>query len=383
MKIEQLIWKTPNNNQIITKSDNFDSPQLVLVFGARSLISNNDYIDSIQNKYPKAHIIGCSTAGEIIGSQVFDGTLTTTAVYFEYTEVESYWVEVKNFEGSYDAGVMLAEKLNKENLSHVFVISEGLNVSGSELVRGIKEYLPGHISITGGMAGDDVLFGKTYVVANGYAKENIVSAIGLYGDRIKIGYGSQGGWDSFGPERLITKSKNNILYEFDGKSALDVYKLYLGSYADGLPSTGLRFPLSIHSDDSKEGLVRTLLKINGEDQGMVFAGDVPEGTYAKFMKANFERLINGALEAAELSLNEIDSKPTLAILISCIGRKLVLKQRIEEEVEEVRDVLGEDCIFTGFYSYGEISPTQKAFGCKDIGCKFHNQTMTITTIKEI
>ncbi|WP_411680677.1 FIST signal transduction protein [Clostridium thailandense] len=383
MKIEQVIWKKANNNQIIARSEDFNLAQLVLVFGARDLISRNDYMDSIQKKYPNAYIIGCSTAGEIIGNQVLDGTLTTTAINFEHTTVENFSVKVKNFEDSYEVGATLAEKLNKEHLAHVFVLSEGLNIHGSELVRGIKEHLPAHISITGGMAGDDVLFGKTYVIANGCVDENIVSTLGFYGDRIKIGYGSMGGWDSFGPERLITKSQNNILYEIDGKSALDLYKLYLGDYAQGLPSTGLRFPLSIRLSSSEDGVVRTLLKINEEDQGMIFAGDVPEGHYAKFMKANFERLINGALEAAELSLQGIGSTPTLAILISCIGRKMMLKQRIEEEVEAVRDILGDDCIFTGFYSYGEISPNIRNINSKEVECKFHNQTMTITTIKEI
>lgn len=383
MEIEQVIWTNTNVNQIITRSRNFKLAQLVLVFGARSLISTNEYIDSIQNRYPNAYIVGCSTAGEIIGTQVLDGTLTTTAIYFERTAVEMSYVKVNDFEESYEAGVKLAKELNRKDLCHVFVLSEGLNVNGSELVRGIKDNLPNHMSITGGMAGDDVLFGETHVIANGYSKTNIISAIGLYGNRIKIGYGSMGGWDSFGPERLITKSKNNILYEFDGKPALELYKRYLGDYAEGLPSTGLRFPLRIRSGGNQEGVVRTLLKINDEDNGMIFAGDVPEGHYAKFMKGNFERVINGAFEAAEQSLDKIDSIPTLAILISCIGRKMLLKQRIEEEVEAVRDVLGNECMFTGFYSYGEISPNKGDAEDAKVECKFHNQTMTITTIKEI
>lgn len=383
VKIEQIVWKTPDDKQIINKSKDFNLAQLVLVFGARNLISKSHYIDSIKNKYPAAYIIGCSTAGEIIETQVLDGALTTTAIYFERTAIEMSSIKVNDFEESYEAGVKLAKELNKKDLCHVFVLSEGLNVNGSELVRGIKDYLPDQISITGGMAGDDVLFEETNVIANGYAQTNIISAIGLYGNCIKIGYGSMGGWDSFGPERLITKSKNNILYEVDGKPALELYKLYLGDYAAGLPSTGVRFPLSIRSKFKQEGVVRTVLKINDDDQGMIFAGDVPEGHFAKFMKGNYERVINGALEAAEQSLNKIDSTPTLAILISCIGRKMLLKQRTEEEVEAVRDVLGDQCIFTGFYSYGEFSPNKGDGESEKVECMLHNQTMTITTIKEI
>ena len=111
---------------------------------------------------------------------------------------------------------------------------------------------------------------------------------------------------------------------------------------------------------------------------MTFAGDIPEGSYARLMKANFDRLIDGAAEAAKMSLDILGSfKPELVILISCVGRKLILKQRIEEEIEGVRDVLGNDACYTGFYSYGEISPS--AGGAK---CELHNQTMTITAFAE-
>jgi hypothetical protein len=357
-----------------------------MIFGPRNLISENKFFEAIQKKYPVAHLMGCSTAGEILETQVSEDRVTTTAIFFDATTIELASVKINYIEESYKAGVHLAGLLNKEGLKHVFVLSEGLNINASELVKSLKENLPSHISITGGVAGDGTLFEKTMVISNDYAKENIVSAIGLYGEHIEIGYGSIGGWDTFGPERIITKSKNNILYELDGKSALELYKLYLGNYAKGLPATGLLFPLSIRAKGSNVGLVRAMLRING----MFFAGDVPEGYHAKLMKANIDSLVNGAFEAAELSLNSMKSSPELAILISCIGRKIVLKQRIEEEVEGVREVLGDKCIFTGFYSYGEISPYTE-ISCKngetftklENGCELHNQTMTITTIKEI
>jgi len=361
-----------------------------MVFGSRKLISNNDFIDSIKQKYPSAYLIGCSTSGEIYDTQVLDDTLISTAISFESTTIESASEIVKNVEDSYEAGCKLAQKLNKEKLTHIFVLSEGLNINASKLIKGMKEYLPSNISITGGLAGDGTLFEKTMVISNGYAEENMISAIGLFGETIRVGYGSIGGWDSFGPERLITKSKNNILYEMDGKSALELYKNYLGDYAKDLPGSALLFPLSIRAKDSNEGVVRSILGINQEDNGLMFVGDVPEGYYAKLMKANFDRLVNGALEAAELSEHNMETSPKLAILISCVGRKIVLKQRIEEEVEAVRDILGEDCMFTGFYSYGEISPYTEISHkdgqtvCKlGKGCELHNQTMTITTIMEV
>jgi hypothetical protein len=261
---------------------------------------------------------------------------------------------------------------------HVFVLSDGLQVNGSELVGGLASALPPHVSITGGLSGDGDRFESTLVVLDGVAMRGAVGAIGLYGDAIRVGYASLGGWDPFGPERLITRAEGNVLYELDGQSALALYKRYLGDHAAELPSSGLLYPLSLRIRDEDVPVVRTILAVDEEHQSMTFAGDVPVGSYARLMKANFDRLIDGAAGAAKTTREAVgDANPELAILISCVGRKLVLKQRVEEEVESVRDVLGASATFTGFYSYGEISPFTP-----NAKCELHNQTMTITTLSE-
>ena len=266
----------------------------------------------------------------------------------------------------------------EEKLAHVLVLSDGLKVNGSDFVAGLMKHLPEGITLTGGLAGDGARFGETLVFQGDVPEKDTIAALGLYGSRLKVGFGSLGGWDSFGPERLITKSKANVLYELDGHSALGLYKQYLGEHAKGLPATGLLFPLSIRTQSGETPVVRTILSVDEAAQSMTFAGDIPEGAYARLMKANFDRLIDGATGAARTSYQAIGSgAPELAILISCVGRKLVLKQRIEEEVEAVRDVLGERATLAGFYSYGEISPFTP--GAK---CELHNQTMTITALSE-
>lgn len=351
---------------------------LVLVFGATPKIKEKGLIDIIKASYPKACIFGCSTAGEIMGTHVLDDSLIITAVSFAQTRVAGSLVTNVRVGDSYKAGTNLARTLCGDDLKHVFVLSDGLNVNGSELVRGLADHLPPGITLTGGLSGDGDRFQETYVMLNAEPAKNAVGAIGFYGGKLKVGYGSQGGWDTFGPERLITRAKGNILYELDGKSALALYKKYLGEHAAGLPATGLLFPLSLRINDSSSPVVRTLLSVNEEDQSMTFAGNMPENIYARLMKTNIERLIDGAVGAARTS-SETSGLVTseLAILVSCVGRKLVLKQRIEEEVEGVCDILGNTAAYTGFYSYGEISPFNKAGVCE-----LHNQTMTITTLAE-
>ncbi|MDD4957605.1 MAG: FIST N-terminal domain-containing protein [Candidatus Omnitrophica bacterium] len=353
--------------------------QLALVFGATSLMKENRFSGEIRAWYPNAIILGCSTSGEIYGTHVFDNTVTVTAIQFNKTIVKGCVSDVSGAQESYPIGQRLAQGLDHTGLSHVFVLSDGLKVNGTELVRGLVEHLPDNVGVTGGLSGDGPNFKETYVMWNDSSEKNRVAAIGFYGPDLKIGYASLGGWDPFGPERKVTRSKGNVLYELNGQSALELYKKYLGEHAAGLPATGLLFPLSLKAEeDREERVVRTILAVDEEQQSLTFAGDIPENTMVRFMKANFDRLIDGAVKAAQKSRTPIgDEQAQLAILISCVGRKLILKQRVEEEVEGVRDILGQATL-TGFYSYGEISPFTP--GAK---CELHNQTMTITTFGEV
>ena len=388
MKIQQRKWTQALGWTPASAPSFGASCQLVLVFGATAVLRQPHLAAEIRGDYPGAHIFGCSTAGEICGTQVSDDSLVVTAVHFEHTLFQAAQVDLQQTPDSFQAGEHIAHALPPsirdavtgidEKLAHVLVLSDGLKVNGSDFVAGLMKHLPEGITLTGGLAGDGARFDKTLVFSDSAAKEDTISALGLYGSRLKVGFGSLGGWDSFGPDRLVTKSKGNVLYELDGQSALSLYKQYLGEHAQGLPATGLLFPLSIRSEAGETPVVRTILSVDEAAQSMTFAGDVPEGAYARLMKANFDRLIDGATGAARTSYRAIGSVPTeLAILISCVGRKLVLKQRVEEEVEAVRDVLGESATLTGFYSYGEISPFTP--GAR---CELHNQTMTITALSE-
>lgn len=350
---------------------------LVLFFGGRALLEDATTFQQIQQRHPAAIIMGCSTAGEICGTRVSDDTLVATAVEFDHTRLQLVTTTVGDAADSRAAGQRLAESLDKPDLVHVFVLSDGLHVNGTELVTGLRAGLPPGVVSTGGLSGDGARFGHTLVSANAPAVEKQIAALGFYGDRLRVGFGSLGGWDPFGPERLITRSRGNVLYELDGESALKLYRKYLGRHATGLPATGLLFPLALRVAKHSPPVVRTILGVNEEEQSLIFAGDMPEGAHARLMKANFERLIDGAIGAARISERVPGSSPQLAILISCFGRKLVLKQRIEEEVEGVRDVLGVDTALAGFYSYGEISPHTP-----NADCELHNQTMTITTLSE-
>lgn len=377
MQIEQTRWSQARGWVPAPPGRLGTQAQLVLLFGSPACLKRTAWQEDIERAYPKAHRLGCSTAGEIYGIEVTDETLVATAIAFERTRLHGTSLEVNEASESYQAGERLANSLPHESLVHVLVISDGQNVNGSALVAGLTENLPAGVTLTGGLAGDGDRFQETLVLWDALPSPNTIAVLGLYGDRIKIGFGSLGGWDAFGPERVVTRSTDNILYELDGQPALALYKKYLGEHARELPASGLLFPLSLKTSEG-ESVVRTILGVNEAEQSLTFAGDLPRGGHVQLMKANFDRLIDGAVGAAQTSFEAIGKhSPELALLISCVGRKLVLKQRIEEEVEGVQDVLGQATVLAGFYSYGEISPFNPS-----ARCELHNQTMTITTLSE-
>ncbi len=375
MRTEQSHWVAGSG---WSRGAELRQAQLVLIFGHGDALTD-DRLAEIRASYPAALLLGCSTAGEIIDTRVHDDSIVATAVAFSRTRLRLTHRAVATAADSRAAGAALADELLASDLRHVFLLSDGLGVNGTDLVEGLKSVLPAGIEVTGGLSADGARFQQTLVIADGPARSGRIAALGLYGDAIRIGYGSLGGWDPFGPDRLITRSRGNVLYELDGQSALTLYRKYLGEYAAGLPATGLLFPLALSvAPNEQAGLVRTILAVDADSQSMTFAGDMPEGMYARLMKANFDRLVDGAAGAAEAARIPLaGSEAELAILISCVGRKLVLKQRIEEEVEAVREKLGPRPALAGFYSYGEISPHAPT-----ARCELHNQTMTITTFSE-
>lgn len=352
--------------------------QLVLAMGAREALEAPGLTAYLRERYPLAAIAYASTAGEIAGSQVLDGCLVVTGLHFERTLIRAVCTHIRDHRDSADLGTHLMRELPKDGLAAVLVFSDGGMVNGSELARGLNRENQRGVPITGGLAGDAARFERTLCGLNEQLGTGLVVAIGLYGDALRVGHGSHGGWDEFGPVRMVTYAESNVLYKIDGRSALSLYKEYLGSYAKELPGSALLFPLSMQVDGSDHKLVRTILSVNEENDSMTFAGDIPYGARVRLMKANFDRLVDAANTAARGSFKALgDMRPEFAMLVSCVGRKLVLQGRVEEEVEAARDVLGTDTCTTGFYSYGELSPFNPS-----VACDLHNQTMTITILSE-
>ncbi len=353
-----------------------EKAQLVLYFGDRVLLAEGRRYQELRARFPRAHIVGCSTGGQIAGDDIENNCVCAVAIRFETAEVEMAAVSVEQASDSRACGASLALKLARPGLAAVFVLSDGLNVNGSELVAGLSSIIGKHIPVNGGLAGDGADFRETLVGANCNPKARMVAALGFYGESIRVGHGSAGGWDVFGPRRRITRSRGNILYQLDGAPALDLYEKYLGDEASGLPGTGLLFPLRVFDPANPDhDIVRTILAVDRQERSMTFAGDMPEGWIAQLMRGSHDRLVAGAADAARQA--RIPDHSPVAILVSCIGRRLLMGQRVHEEIEAAVGELGSHSTALGFYSYGEISPHDDTRVSE-----LHNQTMTVFTIAE-
>lgn len=377
MRINQAYTLDGKNWTYLQKKSTLNNP-LVFVFGNRMELQKEAVIEAVRKEFPYEHLVFGSTSGEIIDSNVFDNSVVVTAIEFEKSTFVIRTENILNHNKDAEKlGESLYNALPKENLRHLFVLSEGSFVNGSSLIEGLEKNIENAVPISGGMCGDDAKFEKTLASYKENPKEGEVVLIGFYGDTLEISFASFGGWTSFGPERIITKSEANILYEIDGQPALNLYKKYLGEKANQLPQASLLYPLNVTPEGKKEPVVRTILGIDNEKQSMTLAGDVPENSKVQLMMASVDAIAEGANEAAQRAMQNRKAAPQLALLVSCVGRKLVMNQRVEEEIERVQEVIGNSTAITGFYSYGEMAPF-----ANNTFCDLHNQTMTLTLISE-
>lgn len=377
MHTEQLIWNKDSGwrPSAATRTES----QLVLYFGTRDALATEGWYRDLRTLYPHAHLVGCTSGGQIQQTGISETGIAAVAIHLAASRVRIATESVVNASHSHAHGEALGRQLAAGDLAGVFILSDGLNVNGSELVRGLLASLGSEVRVSGGLAGDGARFAETRVGADTLPQPLTIAAVGFYGSSIRFSCGSAGGWDTFGVPRRVTRSAGNELFELDGKPALDLYERYLGEEAEGLPGTALLYPLKIWDPERpSHDVVRTVLAINREARSMVFAGDIPQGSKAQLMRGEFTRLAEGATEAANQAMakqSQHGPRAELALLVSCIGRRLLMGQRIDDEIHAVREVVSSALL--GFYSYGEIAP----HGVSGV-CELHNQTMTVTVISE-
>ncbi len=355
-------------------------PSLILLFAAPSLWRDQEFVHNVMTLTKGTMILGCSTAGEIGREGLSQKSFSMLAMHFDKTQVKLVHAPLEKAEESSAAGAALAEHLKAHDLKAVLVFGTGSHVNGSGLVAGMNNVLGRNVLITGGLAADDLDFKETFTLCNDLLSTDHVVAVGLYGDSIIVSCGSEGGWRPFGPTRRVTKADNNILYELDGKPALQLYKQYLGDKAKYLPASGLAYSFAIlRNDRTTSGVIRSALAIDHEKGALILAGDIPQGCQVCLMHTDTDALVQGAAQAAAEALRTHagSEENGCALVVSFVGRRIILGIDVDEEIEAVSDSFLPDTPLAGYYSYGEIC-SYTATGRTEL----HNQTMTITYITE-
>lgn len=360
---------------------------VIFVFAAPVFDEKSNALKELFNAFPQSHFFGCSSSHEIFGKSILEDSISVAVVKFNNTKIKIKNMPIESIELSYQTGLALGRGMSTDiHMKAAIVLADGLNVDASTLLKGLKENLPSHVNLSGGLASDGDAFINTWVLVDKKVENKFVSVLCFYGENNQVLSEFEGGWEFFGLERRVTKSKGNILYELNNLPALDLYKKYLGIYADELPESGVYFPLQICKETKEVGVIRAVIGVDEHEKSLIFAGDIPEGSYAKMMRSNVDLLIEGAAEAASSIANNLKKSQkkdtntndnSLVVTISCEGRKRLLGQNCEEELEAVLSELPLNTLQIGFYSYGEFSPS-KEFN----SCEFHNQTMTLTYISE-
>ncbi len=373
MKLLQTLLSTEASWTDLTGDLSPEDAGLVLVFGLRATLAKPALFDEVRKRFPNARVVMVSTAGNLADIRIEDEQLVCTALCLERATLRCASARLETGANLDTLCQLLGSQLNAPDLRHVLVFSDGSLVNGSTLIAAFNQCLPEGVTLSGGLAGDGTDFASTLVGLDSPPTTGVVVAVGLYGESLRLGFGSAGGWSTFGPSRTVTASANNVLSELDGQPALELYRAYLGPEADALPAAALRFPLSVVPPHQTKAVVRTILSIDDDAGTMTFAGDIPKGASVRFMRASYEELVNGAEEAARQAVQASE----LVICVSCVGRRVVLGERTEEELEGVRSIFGQTPVLTGFYSYGELAPSGH-----EHACQLHNQTMTITSLAE-
>lgn len=352
--------------------------QLVLAFGSAPLLAQAP-LESWRTLWPKAFFVGCGSAGEIYNERVHEQHLTLTAVELERSHLALARAAVTSGDDGSACGASLGLALPPDGLRHVFVLCDGLRCNPSALLHGLTDTLPEGVTISGALASNELNFTEAPVLANGAPDDHCAVAVGFYGEALKIGLGTQSGWDGFGPDRLVTRAKGNTLYELDGESALKLYQRYLGEQAGALPASAQRYPLAqLAASPWGAHLTRNILSVNAQEGSFQLCGSIAEGGSVRMLRAVPEHLIRAAHNAAVDSQLTGSRTPALAIVASGIGRRLSLGLRAEEELEEIRRTLGSGLATSGLYGYAQLAPLSS-----NMACEVHGQSISITSFDEV
>lgn len=341
-------------------------PQAGILFAAIDF-EHSLILHQIDQAFPGIELIGGTTDGELSSVMGFQqDSLTLMLFYADDLEIRAGVGRAVSKNPGIATQQAVTQACSTLNLVPKLCLTtpESLTTSATLILNGLKSAL-GEVPIFGGLTGDQSRLQQTYQFFKTEVLSDAVPVLLFAGD-LHLSCGVASGWQPVGKPGTVTKSRQNVVVEIDGKPALDFYHRYLG----GLPPSS-EYPLAVFNAHLTNFCLRAPHEVHDPAQGSIkFVGDVPQGAIVQITEASRAEILAAAKTSMQQALSTYPStEPCAALFFSCVGRRQLLGMQTQEEYQLVNSCLSSPLPCCGFYTYGEISPFEPMGDTQ-----YHNET---------
>ncbi len=321
-------------------------------------------VSNLKKLFPRAHMIGTTTDGEIINGRIMTKDIIISFCLFETTKIVSTTQKL-TYGDDFAIGRKMAKEIVREDTKAVIVFARSKEINAKDLLEGISS-VKEDLVVSGALSADQGRFESGYVFDKEQISDNSAVAVSLSSKELiaKNHYTSQ--WEPVGREFVITKSKANRLISVDKMSVKSLYEKYLGKeISNKLPLSGLEFPFVLKKDG--EYIAKTALS-DPKDGSLIFGSDMPKGEKIQIGFGDAQKMLHNVWKI----LRRVNQEPVESIFIyASAGRRRFLKQYAHYEIEPFSKIAP----VSGFYGYGEFLQNKN-------DRFFLNQSFTVLVLSE-
>jgi len=338
-----------------------------------------ELLKAINENWPGLELIGCTTDGEVSSKVGFSEDSVVLILFASDTiDITAGIGEglANNLEFACKKAVEIASSKSDRESALCIALPDALSHSGQSIVNSLVGELGKDVPLIGGAAGDQWQLEKTFQFFNGNVYNGSVPVL-LFSGPLEFSYALGLGCNLVGEEATVTKSDGSLLQEINSEPAVKYYQNMVGSGVN----RATEIPLAVLTENGEIDYLRTPATDFDEETGSVpMFADISEGTKVSKALMSKDSLLSSCAEAGKTVLNRYPSvsKPSIALLFSCAGRKIWLGTRTGEEQKLLSGVIDSSIPSAGFYTYGEICPSTQV----EDGAKFHNHTIVIALLGE-
>jgi hypothetical protein len=351
-----------------------DRPDFVFMFGSIGY-DQRSLVRAVREATGGAPFTGCSAAGTINGDDADESNFSVVVTVISSDEL--HWTNgiATGLEDDPRAvGTQVAEELlphlSTDTLG-LFVFPDGLTENFDHFIAGLEENLPSDqfLPLWGGGAGNNFnAEAPTYQ----YCDDEVISggvSYALLSGEAHTAWAISHSVIPIGGERVVTRSEENVIYEIDGKPAVEVLKEYLPEHALAADRDWLRYAISLALSfkapsymKDEEYIVRGVPQLNLTDGSITVQTEVEEGTSIWFSSRDVEKITTGFDRMAAQIKEQLEGEqPELVFQFECVtrGQLMFREQEKLRLLKRFRQSVGPEAPWVGFYTIGEIGPVEE------------------------